>query len=1618
MFKPTRPFKDTVTSHSNEPSLRIGTTVPDDAVNLAYYYNPTASDAEKVLTAEAPKQTIDHRIEDDYRYLFDQVEPDDSLFPEAVYYEDEDGYIGRLGRMWTKWSPEVHTTAKTVEKDETVLVANKGDEPKAIDYSDLEGFDGTLYLDSTDYEVTKTEKRDTYELVEYTVDNYEISLRRATGAYISSAELDSWMTEPTSTGISKWPSVIEVNTGYLATDAGSTRIRSYVSSQDTKDFYGFTGFLVFEKFEYEPVGDGVVTVQGSVSEEKTMPDFKKRDSSWDAILTMTDDQFVEGDSQEDIENAIGEVQGEMQAAIDEIFNSMQSAFPRSCLASYNTRTDEYDYSQIINFINNICPYCDDSGVRSGTHESIRAFLDAMANQGDIAIYRTSFKMANENGHIVCRATYKYKTSTRATLGPSSYNVIAVYSGTLFRNDLVESKDVPVEYAATCHYRGLAKQITYDYDGQAYYRGSVTKGKSMGSVNVETPDELLMFPDKNNVLRRKVEKTDDFGNTELVDFKEVEGEYFWLTDVFSNGEPCFYRYDLKHPVYSFKGADARGISLSNNVDINTSAYRNIPDDYKYAVRLTQRPNDAYMYDAGLYTNFKSWSADTFKATYKPYGENSHITEDIYGYPFLTKEHGYTLLEIEPESRTNAIKMQEQIWFQDTRAYITIQWKVKVERKAEYTSAGVLVKEPFVYSTSEQFSSIINKDYACNCELNLFEDRGYIISPKIDGVRLSPSDMIFRQIALDGIAHEVPIRRADTDLIYSVELTSGSYESSAVNIKCNPDGSGVITAETTVNTGFYNELTGRNDKKLVMDAPYLFEDGYIFPGVMVKCIDSREICIRQPRNDKLLEPWYPIIQFGHYSKVMSQYGNKTKVCYSMPEYNDQRYNDTGRPYIDVNQCECEILNPHMVKVKLFPIYIKTGEANTSVDLFKEIDGALYRLNVKDISFSDGIIITSDVISENDKIVATYTYVEECYTYRGYWRNIDDFLRMDLNPNIYHTYSDMQYLPGKTAPTKNLFNKVVTFFMRPSYVFEEHDPEFSDDSGDNVEIVVNPETGKECYRVIHTEIKKHLVPRVEQEVVGQRPVYRDEPVYATTYYYDYTDLSQSPRRADWQAIRRNSQRYNDSTYDVVPINNMASSFKYDSSIDSLYYEGAWNKTHLNNGTTSYIYRIINDRDMSNYTFRTTITCTNSSSMAPFKIELMRYKKQAGTSETNVLVTFAIINPAAQIYGGSSNSFQSALGNADSNDWFKDENGNYSEDEIRLVNHLTYDGGKYAYNTTYAALIIETGGNDGHYVAAKPLHYKSGVQLNASNYDNAGNSDMWNNISQISVFVAKFPDELKIWVAYGNGNMWLDGVIPTTDPTIDYKLKNAPSGYTASLTSAFGNNTRLQFYFPKEMSLQNTYITDLGVIEKKPHYEQTGTKPVLDHYEDIYGPVTYYDTVEEPVTTYEYVDIVKDFKVKNDYCLYHKIDSFEPDSNYDIYIGSVYIRQNTSLHSTVLVDSRTRGGGVLTSISDGLRHELEAESDYYLDIGYYDGEPYQENGVIIVRIDRRVLKDFGGYFTPEDVDKRVKRWLGLGVLPIIEFVDTYGEKDLPQHTLEIEDTYTNITDDIPEFTVECVEI
>ena len=205
MFLPTKSYNEFLEKYKKEPSIRIGKHVPKNAVNMAYYFNPTATDAEKVLCADAPRNTIDHRVEEIYRYLFDMPEADDDLFERNTTWTDEEGYSGILPRVWVKWYDKNHVDEKNMQIDKTVVVDDKGDVPTSTDYQDADGFSGNLFLDAVDYEIKNTKTEIINTSLKMEVKDHELCQKN-----VESSQLNHYMLNPTLDSSSPWPKELYV----------------------------------------------------------------------------------------------------------------------------------------------------------------------------------------------------------------------------------------------------------------------------------------------------------------------------------------------------------------------------------------------------------------------------------------------------------------------------------------------------------------------------------------------------------------------------------------------------------------------------------------------------------------------------------------------------------------------------------------------------------------------------------------------------------------------------------------------------------------------------------------------------------------------------------------------------------------------------------------------------------------------------------------------------------------------------------------------------------------------------------------------------------------------------------------------------------------------------------------------------------------------------------------------------------------------------------------------------------------------------------------------------------------------------------------------------------------
>lgn len=119
----------------------------------------------------------------------------------------------------------------------------------------------------------------------------------------------------------------------------------------------------------------------------------------------------------------------------------------------------------------------------------------------------------------------------------------------------------------------------------------------------------------------------------------------------------------------------------------------------------------------------------------------------------------------------------------------------------------------------------------------------------------------------------------------------------------------------------------------------------------------------------------------------------------------------------------------------------------------------------------------------------------------------------------------------------------------------------------------------------------------------------------------------------------------------------------------------------------------------------------------------------------------------------------------------------------------------------------------------------------------------------------------------------------------------------------------------------------------------------------------------------------------LFHSFEEInEPNV---LLLAKIQVRPNSTFESCVLYDTRVRGGGLKPSIDSRVIEKVNPESKYNWDIGYWDGEPYSENGVMVVRVPQHLLKEHGGIFTREEVQNIINRHIAFGTLAIVEFIN-----------------------------------
>ncbi|MEX3713577.1 hypothetical protein ABFV99_14330 [Cytobacillus horneckiae] len=103
---------------------------------------------------------------------------------------------------------------------------------------------------------------------------------------------------------------------------------------------------------------------------------------------------------------------------------------------------------------------------------------------------------------------------------------------------------------------------------------------------------------------------------------------------------------------------------------------------------------------------------------------------------------------------------------------------------------------------------------------------------------------------------------------------------------------------------------------------------------------------------------------------------------------------------------------------------------------------------------------------------------------------------------------------------------------------------------------------------------------------------------------------------------------------------------------------------------------------------------------------------------------------------------------------------------------------------------------------------------------------------------------------------------------------------------------------------------------------------------------------------------------------------------LAKVQVREHTNVNEVVVMDARTRGGGISDSLSTRTIDNRIKGRQRYWDIGNWDGKAFYRNGVLIINLPRKILTEYGGTLLEEYVRESIDKHIAFGTYYILEWV------------------------------------
>lgn len=1047
MFQPSK-AKENV-------QIRIGSKVPPDAVNLAYYVNRTETDKKNssVFVSSTEKKTMDSTTGEKWSLKKDLNEKNIAEFLSNLFYKDSEGYSGTIKRKNIRWEERNRDDKKNVTESRTYSLVSKS-VPKTISYNDG-AYSGTLYLKKAVYKdgsakhtVRKplppekryffsTLKKEGLSSPEWTFpeemtfekDGFKGKLKKIPGKvrYVSEpipatlsfsediagkvdGHFPSFLTKdgitlhPTGEqedrtvekivkhyGVCRYwgggnltPNNYYGNANHRFSVGGGIARGYFTDSLPKQPTWRF-GHLIKEvdKEERYPVETGgwyppEKGVEWTFDIEEAMKYGGSSDPLLGGVVWASDYWTKSG--------GVWPPPGYQNDYLTA--NGMEGHIPSSKIHPGLPGSGSINHEAY--------PICTKAGPQRtntlGFYSSVTGWRNKWF-RNTIHFYK---------GRTVEKVAWAKYSGSKLTRNGYKFTVYQDYEGYLEKEQF-EDITVIDSFTADCEYCGVVGKKTKQYDGRAQYEGTVYKKTSVADIRQEiTPEDFYYVNAYGDLINGQTEE------------RFVHSDIVSMTNVFLDGIPLHYIYPLKYPIYYPNGPKTQAIVESSNIRVVNSKMKR-DKAQKYLIRLTPTSEmDVYEVSLihskpGSFKNPCYVIYDRF-STEEDFAKNTEI-EKIPSQRLMESGIDYTV-RFRNENRENNYKVKEKSIIADSRAKIKFSYVV-ASLDGRYRSA--------VYSAES-----INKKYATETERQNFVGRKMIVSPKQNGRYLSAAEIM--KNAYPGTAEEI---FGKLQYVVKVYETQGTI-SKKVDLYTEINGTGPIMAETTEETGFFEERSGRYIGTLPKYHLYSTKNGSIHMMYHVIQMDQKELGVEAPKETGVFERWLPRIAYTHFTSIDRQHGTRMKASYTMPEYDRTSFGQKGKPFVDVTKEKAVFIDKHHVKTMYSPLWIQR-QPNGSIagaSVSKKIESQEIPLTIVGWYSEEGIVEIKEKIGENDELLISYIYIEECVTYKGYSSNLG-FVDLNVNTHKYQSYKKIEQSSLATKQTYSLYNKTIYFFLKPTKV-----------------------------------------------------------------------------------------------------------------------------------------------------------------------------------------------------------------------------------------------------------------------------------------------------------------------------------------------------------------------------------------------------------------------------------------------------------------------------------------------------------------------------------------------------------------------------------------------------------